>query len=121
MKKMTKALNVPFFYSFLAASRNPKVMAAFAGLDPVDERILHELALYWKDGAQINVVQAMHAVSFVSTTTAHRRLKTLRQSKMIALELDPQDNRIKHIVPTEKTIQYFDHLGQCVRDAQAQA
>ena len=113
--------NASLFFSFLSASRSAKGFAVLATMDPVDERILHELALHWKEDSPITVVQTMHEVSFVSTTTAHRRLKILRKIGMIDLATDPVDNRVKHVIPTEKTMQYFDYLGQCVRDAQVQA
>lgn len=120
MKKSNKFSNAWLFFSFLAASRNAKGLAVLATMDPVDERILLELALHWKDESLISVVKTLHEVSFVSTTTAHRRLKVLRKIGMIDLTVDPVDNRIKYVIPTEKTMQYFEHLGQCVRDAQVQ-
>ena len=117
MKKSTKPSNILFFYSFVTASRNTKGLAYLSKLDPVDERILMELAMSWKDDIPITVLQTMHSCSFISTTTAHRRLTTLRTSGMIKLELDANDNRVKFVVPTEKTIQYFDHLGLCIKNA----
>ncbi len=74
MKKLKKISNAPLFFDFLSASRNAKGLAVLAKIDPVEERILLELAMHWKDDSSITVVQTMHAVSFVSTTTAHRRL-----------------------------------------------
>lgn len=121
MKKLNKISHLPFFYNFLAASRNANGLAVLALIDPVDERILYELAMHWRVDSPISVVQTMHAVNFVSTTTAHRRLKSLRKNKMIDFVLDVQDNRVKFIVPTEKTLQYFEHLGQCIKAAQTQA
>ncbi len=119
MKKPKKTFsNASLFFSFLTASRSAKGLAVLATMDPVDERILLELALHWKDDSPISVVQTMHEVSFVSTTTAHRRLKQLRKIGMIDLAVDTADNRVKYVIPTEKTMQYLEFLGQCVRDAQ---
>ena len=117
---MKKFSNVPLFFSYLSNSRSAKGLAVLNSIDPVDERILLELAISWKDDSPITVVQTMHAVSFVSTTTAHRRLKLLRKAGMIDLAVDTADNRVKYVIPTEKTMQYFEYLRQCVRDAQVQ-
>jgi hypothetical protein len=38
---------------------------------------------------------------------------------MIDLNLDSQDNRVKYVVPTKATPQYFAQLGLCMEKAQA--
>jgi DNA-binding MarR family transcriptional regulator len=54
----------------------------------------------------------------VSSTTAHRRLKSLRKKGVIALVPDDADNRVKHVTPTPMATQYFSQLGQCLNQAQ---
>ena len=56
----------------------------------------------------------MHTFSDISPSTVHRRLKTLRKKRLIALDVVQIDNRIKYIVHTELTNSYFAHLGQCL-------
>lgn len=52
-----------------------------------------------------------------SSTTVHRRLKTLRQKNMLELEVDEDDNRVKYIVPTELARNYLAELGKSVERA----
>ena len=109
---MAKSKNLTVFYQFLTATRDTKSIKGRVELDSVDARILEELAVSWKDGTPITVVQMMTSVAFVSTTTAHRRLKSLRKNGLINLQLNEEDNRVKFIIPTEKALQHFEYLGR---------
>ena len=53
----------------------------------------------------------------MSPSTVHRRLKTLRKKGLLHFDVDAQDNRIKYIVKTDLTDQYFAHLGKCMDTA----
>jgi DNA-binding MarR family transcriptional regulator len=55
----------------------------------------------------------------VSSTTAHRRLKSLRKKGIITLVSDVVDTRIKYVMPTPVASRYFAQLGKCLGDAQA--
>ena len=111
---MAKSKYVSLFYQFLVAAQDPKSTKGRLGIDAVDERILEELAASWSSKTPITVLEIMNKVAFVSTTTAHRRLKSLKKSGLIDLELRDEDNRVKNVVPTEKTLQHFDFLGRCM-------
>ena len=87
-------------------------------LDASSERLLHWMAISWQAGSKITVVQAMHKATDMSTTTAHRRLKLMRQQGFIALETDAIDQRIKYVVPAEKSHRLFAQNGHCVTTAQ---
>jgi hypothetical protein len=45
----------------------------------------------------------------------------LRQKGLLALEIDDIDNRVKYVVPTPQTNQYFAKLGDCLDKAAASA
>jgi DNA-binding MarR family transcriptional regulator len=45
-------------------------------------------------------------------------LKTLRQKGLIALSPDKTDSRIKYVVATPKTEEYFGTLQDCLTRAQ---
>ena len=89
----------------------------FVLLDPVEERLLHLFATVWQAGQKITVLQAMALSQDVSSTTAHRRLKTLRQKGVLTLVPDEADNRIKYVQPTPMAEQYFAQLGKCLSEA----
>ncbi len=96
-----------------AVSRLPR----FPKLDAVENRMLGILASRWHENTPITVLEAMLILSEISTTTAHRRLTSLRKKEMIDLNPDAQDRRIKYIVPTKATHRYFAQLGQCMGGA----
>ena len=91
----------------------------FPKLDPVEERLLHLFATVWHAEQKITVLQAMAIYDDVSSTTAHRRLKSLRKKGVIALVSDEIDTRIKYVMPTPVADRYFSQLGKCLNEAQA--
>ncbi len=92
---------------------------AFPQLDLPEERLLDLLATYWSSGKKITVLKAMQMSSDASSTTVHRRLKTLRLKGMLELEMDEDDNRVKYIIPTQLALDYLSQLGQSVIEAAA--
>ena len=103
---------------YLRLSRMVEKATPEQQLDACSERLLHWMAITWQAGSKITVVQAMHKATEMSTTTAHRRLKLMRQQGFIALETDANDRRIKYVVPTEQTHRLFTQNGYCVTTAQ---
>ena len=105
------------YLRFLNLTRAVRDLPDFPDLDPVEERLLNLFASVWHLGHKITVLQAMGMSSDVSSTTAHRRLKSLRAKGMIALISDEADNRVKYVQPTAKAQDYFSQLGRCVEQA----
>ena len=105
------------YLRFLNLTRAVRELPDFPDLDPVEERLLNLFASAWHLGQKITVLQAMGMSSDVSSTTAHRRLESLRAKGMIALISDEADNRVKYVQPTAKAQDYFGQLGQCVDQA----
>ncbi len=86
-------------------------------MDIAEEGMLNMFAVYWLKGDPITVLDAMQMIPDISKTTAHRRIKTLRMKGMIALEVNADDNRIKHVVKTELSEKYFIQLDRYMRKA----
>jgi DNA-binding MarR family transcriptional regulator len=107
------------YLNFLNLVQAVRALPDFPVLDPVEERMLNVLATVWHAGKQITVLQAMGMSTDVSSTTAHRRLKSLRKKGVIVLVSDEADNRIKYVQPTSVADQYFSRLGQCLGQAHA--
>lgn len=82
-----------------------------APLDAVNERLLYTLAAKLQTELQITVLEAMVMLPEISTTTAHRRLKQLRADGWIYLQPNESDNRIKYVMLTQTTKNYFATLG----------
>lgn len=87
-------------------------------LDSVEERLLNVFAAAWQTKTDIPVSTAAQMISDTSERTVYRRLKTLESKGLIAFEADEQDQRIRYIVPTARTDDYFDKLGRCIERAQ---
>lgn len=92
-------------------------MPDFPVIDSSEEMLLNTLATIWDAGKQISVVEAMHMMPEISPSTVHRRLKTLRQKGLLALSEDKTDTRVKFIVATPLTHQYFAKLNECLLKA----
>jgi DNA-binding MarR family transcriptional regulator len=88
-------------------------------LDPLEERMLICLATAWHVGKEITVLEAMRSCSQMSSTTAHRRLKSLRKKGVVDFSIDEDDNRIKYVRPTDIAQQYFANIWQCIKDVSA--
>jgi hypothetical protein len=102
------------FLNLVAAIRD---LPGFPDVDPVEERLLDLFAAAWHAGRKITVLEAMGMLTDISASTAHRRIKHLRQKGLLALEIDDIDNRVKYVVPTPQTNQYFAKLGDCLDKA----
>jgi DNA-binding MarR family transcriptional regulator len=93
-------------------------LPSFPEIDAVEERMLNLFAATWHAKQPMTVLQAMGLMTEISSTTAHRRIKSLRKKGLIALNIDDVDNRIKYVVPTDLAQKYFAQLGQCLDKAQ---
>ena len=113
----SQSSNSTTYLRFLDLVQGVRALPDFPVLDPVEERLLNLFATVWHSGKQITVLQAMGMSTDVSSTTAHRRLKSLRKKGMISLMADEADNRIKYVQPTHMADQYFSQLGQCLSQA----
>ncbi len=112
MKNLTDQSEI--YLNFLRISGDLRKSAAFPPLDLPEERLLDSLAMFWSSGKKITVLKAMQMSSDASSTTVHRRLKTLRLKGMLELQMDEDDNRVKYINSTQLSRDYLSHLGKSV-------
>ena len=113
MPKSTKAKSLPYlkFLNLVDALRD---MPTFPKIDPIEERLLDLLAIAWSSGRRVTVLEAMRMSPDRSSATVHRLLKSMLKKGVIELEPDAEDGRVKHVVPTAATNQYFARLNQCM-------
>lgn len=107
------------YLKFLGYVQNVRLSKTYPLLDLPEERLLDQLASTWAQGKKITVLRAMQMSPDASSTTVHRRLKTLRLKGMLELEVDEDDNRVKYIMPTELSRNYLSELGESVLRAAA--
>lgn len=102
------------YLKFLSLVEALRDMPSFPFLEPIEERLLNAFAAAWHKGKQLTVLEAMAITPSISAATVHRRLKTLRKKGYLELETDQVDSRIKYLVPTKLTSQYFNELGEAL-------
>jgi hypothetical protein len=115
------SLHADLYLRFLNLARAVRELPDFPALDPVEERLLNQFAAVWHQDRPLTVLQAMGLSKDVSSTTAHRRLKSLRSKGMVVLVSDEIDNRVKYVRPTVLARDYFSRLGRCLDAARDRA
>jgi hypothetical protein len=76
-------------------------------LDPVEQRVIEQLASMWSAGVEVPVLDVMLSIPSMSPSTIHRRLKALRSRDLLTLVPNEKDSRIKFVTPTEKLLMVF--------------
>lgn len=90
-------------------------------LDSVEERLLNVFAAAWHAGQNILVSEAHLLVPDSSERTVYRRLKTLAEKDLLSFGKDARDQRLRYVLPTERTNHYFSQLGRCMEQAQSRS
>jgi len=107
------------YLHFLSLLKTAHDFPGFADLEIREEQLLNMLGTVWRTDKKITVVHAMDISINSSSTTVHRRLKSLRKKGFIKLLNDEIDGRIKYVMPTDLAFQYFAQIGQCMKVAMA--
>ena len=84
------------YLKFLQLVQAVRQLPDFPALDPVEERLLNLFATVWQTEKKITVLQAMGMSTDVSSTTAHRRLKSLRQKGVLKVSAVVHARREHH-------------------------
>lgn len=106
------------YFRFLNLFRAIEDLPGFPVLDSIEKALLDELSLNWKMGKNMLVSQAINLPEIGSPATLHARLKNLHKQGMIVYAVDT-DARKKYIQPTEKALQYFNQISECMNKAVA--
>ncbi len=116
--RLTKLLAASKTYlKFLHLAQALRAAPSSPALDPLEERLLNQLATVWDAGDRVTVLEAMAMSPDASARTVHRRLKSLQSKAMITLETDADDSRVKYVAPTRQAARYFERLGQCLQES----
>ena len=111
---LEKTLDSNNYLKFLRLVQAVRVLPEYSEVSPSEERLLNHLAFAWSTDQKITVLQAMGVDRDISHSTSHRLLKSLRLKNFIMLMTDERDTRVKYVLPTDKTHQYFTRLGRCL-------
>ena len=100
------------YQKFLKLAQAVDQLTAFPALSPDEKCLIRYLNSYWVEDRPLTVVAAMNLVSGMSSSTAFRNLKKIRQKGYIDLEIDSVDHRVKYVRPTKQIKAYFAEHGK---------
>ena len=86
-------------------------------VSPIERRILYILSTYWSANKSITVSECLARINELSAATAFKYLKLLRKKGYVRLSVDANDNRVKYVLPTTLTEDFFAKLGEHLVEA----
>ena len=106
------------YLRFLSLARMASNLPGLPALDPVEERLLTQLAAVWANEHHPTVLETLRIDEGISPRTVQRRIEGLLAKGMIEYQNDLTDQRVKRIAPTKLAEQYFARLDQLMKAAQ---
>ena len=88
-----------------------------AEIDLTAQKLLEVASLRHADGKPLTVTDAMQLQGIASPATLHRKLSSLIELGYVQLVFEGKNRRTKFIHPTVKTNEYFDALGQVLKQS----
>ena len=85
------------------------------------KKLLEFIAMRHEQQKPLTVTEAMALSTIASPATIHRKLDQLRELGMIDTVFEGKNRRTKYLVPTQAAHDYFEHIGQAMQAALAQA
>src|SRR5471032_1827715 len=101
---------------FLKSANASRGLPSFPSLDPLEERILANVARAGQDVERLSVRDMMGKKELGSPATLHSRLTSMREKGWIMLS-DTEDTRRKQIELTQAALLHFDKLSKCLLQA----
>jgi DNA-binding MarR family transcriptional regulator len=85
------------------------------------KKLLEVVSVRHDLGKSLTVTEAMALHHIASPATIHRKLDQLRELGMIDTVFEGKNRRTKYLVPTQAAQNYFEQIGQVMKQALAQA
>jgi hypothetical protein len=119
MEKTTPP-NSPLVSAYLRFLQLAKVIQALPDgqeMDANEKALLQAVVLRWYENQPMTVREAIGLAELGSPATLHKRITRLREKDMLGnLNLEG-DRRAKFLIPTQRTLDYFQNLGQSMQQA----
>ena len=109
--------NQATYWRYLDLIAKAKVSEGLPFLPAEDEMMLGIVASASARGEPLRVLEAMTAYKDISSTTAHRMLKRLKNDDWIVLRTNPKDERIKYTEPSAQALRFFALHSKCMSKA----
>ena len=113
-------IKTPFASAYLRFLQLAKVIQALPSgmeMDANERALLQAVVLRWYENQPMTVREAIGLAELGSPATLHKRITRLREKDMLSTLNLEGDRRAKFLIPTERTLTYFNHLGQSMEQA----
>ncbi len=101
------------YLRFLQLADTLRSLPSLPALDPLEERILSQVARAQQQRTRLSVRDIMATAGLGSPATVHTRLKSMRHKGWVTLS-DTEDARRKQVELTQDALRYFDKLSDCL-------
>ena len=119
MEKSTPP-NSPLVSAYLRFLQLANVIQALPDgqeMDANEKALLQAIVLRWYENQPMTVREAIGLAELGSPATLHKRITRLREKDMLSnLNLEG-DRRAKFLIPTQRTLDYFQNLGLSMQQA----
>jgi DNA-binding Lrp family transcriptional regulator len=88
-----------------------------SGIDDVGKKLLEIIAINSAQGQPLVVTQTMELSDIASPATIHRRISKLLKAGLIEVVKSDHNQKIKFLVPTQSSIDYFEKMGKLMASA----
>ena len=114
----TNNTHSPFATAYLRFLQLAKVIQALPDgmeMDANEKALLQAVVLRWYENQPMTVREAIALAELGSPATLHKRITRLREKEMLSTLNLVGDRRAKFLMPTQRTLDYFSHLGQSMQ------
>ncbi|WP_396437406.1 hypothetical protein [Limnohabitans sp.] len=110
----------PFASAYLQFLQLAKVVQALPdgqAIDANESALLQSVVLRWYENQPMTVREAIGLADLGSPATLHKRITRLREKDLLSTLNQEGDRRAKFLIPTQRTLDYFQHLGRSMHQA----
>jgi hypothetical protein len=112
--------NSPLVSAYLRFLQLAKVIQALPDgqeMDATEKAMLQAVVLRWFEVQPMTVREAIGLAELGSPATLHKRITRLREKDMLSNLSLEGDRRAKFLIPTQRTLDFFQNLGQSMQQA----
>ena len=105
------------YLRFLQLSKVVQALPDGQEMDANEEALLQAVVLRWYEQEPMTVREAIGLANLGSPATLHKRITRLREKDMLSTLNLEGDRRAKFLIPTQRTLDYFQNLGHTMQQA----
>jgi hypothetical protein len=105
------------YLRFLQLAKVVQALPDGQEMDANESALLQSVVLRWYEHQPMTVREAIALSELGSPATLHKRITRLRDKDMLSALNQEGDRRAKFLIPTQRTLDYFSHLGQSMHQA----